>query len=140
MAMNIIAMKNDNHIGFESTTDVDFPQILPQYSVNQLCNETVCYKDNTIEEVYHFITQYGYSQAYSKILGMNWQAPSNLTKAMDIARGKRMKVAPKKLSGYPKNAWSRYADPGCNYFCQNTEYFWWGLFLFGYLCGSFWTR
>ena len=84
--MNIIAMKNDNHIGFESTTDVDFPQILPQYSVNQLCNETVCYKDNSIEEVYHFITQYGYSQAYSKILGMNWQAPSNLTKAMDIAR------------------------------------------------------
>ena len=85
-AMNNIAMKNDKHIGFESTTDVGFPQIKPQYSVHQLCNETVCYKDNTIEEVYHFITQYGISKAYSKIFGMNWQAPSNLTKAMDIAR------------------------------------------------------
>jgi len=135
-AMMQVAMTNSKKIGFQSTTDVDFPQIKPQYSVHQMCNKTVCNKDNTVEEVYHFITQHGYSKAYSKIFGINWQAPSTLSKAMDIARGKRMKVAPKKLSGYPKNAWSRYADPGCNYFCQATEYFWWGYCSYSGTCAG----
>merc|ERR1719150_1627308 len=77
--MKSIAFKNDNHIGFQSTTDVAFDDIKPQYSVNQLCNFTVCYKDNSIEEVYHFITQYGYSKAYSKILGRDTQIQVAIT-------------------------------------------------------------
>merc|ERR1712141_550155 len=91
MAMKKIAMKNDKKIGFQMTLYVDFPQIKPKCSVTQTAT---CF-DNSIEEIYHFITDYGYSKAYSKILGLTWQAQSNLTKAMDIARGKRMKVAPK---------------------------------------------
>jgi len=144
-AMMKVAMTNSKKIGFKSTTDVAFSDIKPQYSVQQMCNKTVCNKDNSIEEVYHFITQFGYSKAYSKIFGINWKAPSSLSKAMDIARGKRMKVAPKKLSGYPKNAWSRYADPGCDYFCQGTEYLWWGYCSYSGTCagrsgqGSKWT-
>jgi len=140
-AMKKVAMTNSKKIGFKFTTDVDFPQILPQYSVNQTKDN----KDNTIEEIYHFLTNHGYSKAYSKIFGTNWQAPSSLTKAMDIARGKRMKVAPKKISGYSKNAWSRYAEPGCNYYCQGTEYLWWGYCSYSGTCagrsgqGSKWT-
>ena len=42
--------------------------------------------DASIEEVLHFITSFGQSKAYSKIFGVNWQAQSSLTKAMDIAR------------------------------------------------------
>ena len=82
MAMKKIAMKNDKKIGFQMTLDVDFPQIKPKCSVTQTAT---CF-DNSIEEIYHFITDYGYSKAYSKILGLTWQAQSNLTKAMDIAR------------------------------------------------------
>jgi len=136
MAMLRIAMKNDKHIGFQSETDIDFPQIKPQYSVHQMCNKTVCNKDNTVEEIFHFITNYGYSKAYSKIFGTNWSSPSNLTKAMDIARGKRMKKTPKKQSNYPKKAWSRYADTTCKYGCQATEYLWWGYCSYSGTCAG----
>ena len=83
MAMKKIAMTNSKKIGFQFAVDVDFPQILPKCSG---LHETKDCMDNSIEEMYHFITQYGYSIAYSKIFGTSWQAPSNLTKAMDIAR------------------------------------------------------
>merc|ERR1719219_408461 len=119
--------------GFFPAQNLNFGEIKPKCSGLHSTPNCV---DASIEEVLHFITTYGQSKAYSKILGVKWQAPSNLTKAMDIARGKRMKVAPKKQSEYPKNAWSRYADPGCNYFCQNTEYFWWGYCSYSGTCAG----
>ena len=51
-------------------------------------------------------------------------------------RGKRMKVAPKKQSAYPKNAWSRYADAACTYGCQATEYIWWGYCSYSGTCAG----
>ena len=81
-AMKKIAMTNSKRIGFQFAVDVDFPQIIPKYSVHQTKDNI----DASIEEIYHFITQYGYRYAYGKIFGTNWQAPSTLTKAMDIAR------------------------------------------------------
>ena len=47
-----------------------------------------------------------------------------------------MKVAPKKQSEYPKNAWSRYADTNCNYKCQSTEYLWWGYCSYSGTCAG----
>ena len=70
MAMKKIAMTNSKKIGFQFAVDVDFPQILPKCSG---LHETKDCMDNSIEEMYHFITQYGYSIAYSKIFGTSWE-------------------------------------------------------------------
>ena len=69
--------------GFKFSVDVDFPQIVPKCSG---LHQTKDCMDASIEEIYHFITSLGHSIAYSKIFGNKWQAPSNLTRAMDIAR------------------------------------------------------
>ena len=69
--------------GFLPGQNLIFGEIKPKCS--GLHNTPNCV-DASIEEVLHFITTYGQSKAYSKILGVNWQAPSNLTKALDIAR------------------------------------------------------
>jgi len=127
--------------GFDYTLDVDFKQI--KLNCTGLKFTPEC-SDNSIEEIYHFLTDYGYSKAYSKILGLKWQDQSKLTEAMDIARGKRMKWA-KKLSDFSKNAWSRYPSSTCNYKCQSTEYLWWGYCSYSGTCagrsgqGSKWT-
>merc|ERR1711936_359391 len=108
--------------GLLPAQNLRFGEIKPKCSG---LHQTANCVDASIEEVYHFITKFGHSIAYSKIFGTNWQAPSTLTNAMDTARGKRMKVAPKTQSKYPKNAWSRYADATCAYGCQAMEYLWW---------------
>ena len=51
-------------------------------------------------------------------------------------RGKRMKVAPKTQSLYPKNAWFRYADATCAYDCQAMEYVWWGYCSYSGVCAG----
>ena len=51
-------------------------------------------------------------------------------------RGKRMKVAPKTQSGYPKNAWFRYADATCAYDCHAMEYLWWGYCSYSGTCAG----
>jgi len=119
--------------GFLFGQDLNFGEIKPKCS--GLHNTPNCV-DASTEEVLHFITSFGQSKAYSNIFGTSWQAPSSLTKAMDIARGKRMKVAPKKQSGYPKNAWSRYADATCAYGCQAMEYLWWGYCSYSGTCAG----
>ena len=69
--------------GFFPAQDLNFGEIKPKCSGLHSTPNCV---DASIEEVLHFITTYGQSKVYSKILGVNWQAPSNLTKALDIAR------------------------------------------------------
>ena len=69
--------------GFLLVQDLKFGEIKPKCSGLHSTPNCV---DASIEEVLHFITTYGQSKAYSKIFGTNWQAPSKLTKAMDIAR------------------------------------------------------
>ena len=49
-------------------------------------NFTKTCSDSSIEEQFHFITSFGHSNAYAKIFGTSWKTPSNMTKAMDIAR------------------------------------------------------
>ena len=69
--------------GFFPAQNLNFGEIKPKCSG---LHETPNCVDASIEEVLHFITTYGHSKVYSKILGVKWQAPSNLTKALDIAR------------------------------------------------------
>ena len=42
--------------------------------------------DATIEELLHFVQSQGHSLAYPRVFGTGWNANSNLTRAMDIAR------------------------------------------------------
>ena len=69
--------------GFLFGLDLNFGEIKPKCSGLHATSKCV---DAAIEEVLHFITSFGQSKAYSKIFGVNWQAQSSLTKAMDIAR------------------------------------------------------
>ncbi len=78
--------------------------------------------DASLEEILHLITDYGYGQIYSDALST--RQFSLLTDAMDIARGGRFINVP---SYYKNSAWFTYDDPTCDYGCQATEYFYWGL-------------
>ena len=69
--------------GFIYGQDVFFGEVTPKCSG---LNFTTTCSDASIEEQFHFITTYGYKRAYGKIFGTGWKSPSNLTKAMDIAR------------------------------------------------------
>lgn len=78
--------------------------------------------DASIEEVLHLVSYVGYAYAYPEIFGENHH--SKLAKAMDSARGG---VFDKTPDSYPKDAWYTYDDETCDYKCQITEYFYWGL-------------
>ena len=78
--------------------------------------------DATLEEVLHLVTAGGYSIAYPKVFG---ERPGTaIAKAMDNARGGHFRHVPRK---YPREAWYSYDDRSCDYACQITEYFYWGL-------------
>ncbi|MEK6236756.1 MAG: hypothetical protein N2C14_18780 [Planctomycetales bacterium] len=78
--------------------------------------------DATLEEVLHLVTSGGYSIAYPEVFG---ERPGTaIAKAMDKARGGHFRRVPRK---YPAKAWYSYDDPSCDYACQITEYFYWGL-------------
>ena len=78
--------------------------------------------DASLEEILHLITDYGYGQVYKNELST--RQFSLLTDAMDIARGGRYINIP---SSYQNTAWFTYDDQSCDYGCQATEYFYWGL-------------
>ncbi|WP_299272233.1 hypothetical protein [uncultured Psychroserpens sp.] len=78
--------------------------------------------DAALEEVWHIITHAGYSQVYPNVFGE--QASSQLSNAMDIARGGQFTSIP---NPYPAGAWYTYDDSTCDYNCMNTEYFYWAM-------------
>ena len=69
--------------GFHYAQELFFGGVKPKCSG---LNFTTTCSDSSIEEQFHFISTEGYSKAYGKIFGTNWNSQSNLTKAMDIAR------------------------------------------------------
>ena len=78
--------------------------------------------DASLEEVLHLVTSGGYSKAYPDIFG---ERPGTaIAKAMDRARGGFFRRVPRV---YPRQAWYSYDDRSCDYGCQVTEYFYWGL-------------
>ncbi|MEC9091383.1 MAG: hypothetical protein VX438_01670 [Planctomycetota bacterium] len=78
--------------------------------------------DASLEEVLHLITHAGYAFAYPKVFGE--KPGTELANAMDKARGGRFFRVPRV---YPRQAWYTYDDRSCDYECQATEYFYWGL-------------
>ena len=78
--------------------------------------------DASLEEVLHLVTSGGYSKAYPEIFG---ERPGTaIARAMDRARGGFFRRVPRV---YPRRAWYSYDDRSCDYGCQITEYFYWGL-------------
>lgn len=78
--------------------------------------------DASLEEVWHIITNAGYSKAYPAVFGES--VGSTLSNAMDKARGGQFTTIP---NPYPSQAWYTYNDTTCDYNCQNTEYFYWAM-------------
>lgn len=78
--------------------------------------------DATYEEVFHLITDAGYSAAYPRVFGT--RPGTQLANAMDRARGGRFLRVPRR---YPRGAWYTYDDRSCDYQCQATEYIYWGM-------------
>ena len=111
-------------------------------------NETVDnYADNSshdasIEEIFHLITQYGYSNVYPTVFGESNTSTSTLAQAMDVARGsstpQRCAEAPctwtYNNTTCPDNgsvesgkAWYFYSDSSADYATQMTEYIYWSV-------------
>ena len=78
--------------------------------------------DASLEEVFHLVSDYGYSKVYPKQFGL--QKDSLIGQLMNNARGGYFKKVPKQ---YPDDAHYTYYDKSCNYECQVTEYFYWGM-------------
>ncbi|MEL7219738.1 MAG: hypothetical protein AAGJ93_00385 [Bacteroidota bacterium] len=78
--------------------------------------------DASLEEVLHIITHAGYAKVYPDVFGE--QAGSQLSNAMDIARGGQFTTIP---NPYPADAWYTYDDSTCEYNCMVTEYHYWAL-------------
>lgn len=77
--------------------------------------------DASLEEVLHLITSAGYAHAYPEAFD---ESGSELTNAMDIARGGHFEDVP---SSYPAGSWYHYDDRTCEYRCMATEYVYWAL-------------
>jgi len=77
--------------------------------------------DASLEEILHMITDQGFAKAWPDVFSTN---SSQLTKAMDVARGGKFLSIPSK---YPSSAWYTYYDKTCDYKCQVTEYIYWGI-------------
>ena len=78
--------------------------------------------DASLEEVFHLISDNGYSEVYPKQFGN--EKDSVIGGLMNNARGGYFQKVPNK---YPKDAYYTYDDKTCDYDCQITEYFYWGM-------------
>ena len=96
--------------------------------------------DASIEEIFHLITQFGYSKVYLEIFGESNESTSLLAKAMDVARGGRQTQLTNgawiynnsecanagKVGGSIK-AWYFYEDNTADYATMITEYIYWAV-------------
>lgn len=88
-------------------------------------NETKNCRDAALEEIFHVISDFGISPAYSKTFGTcfkGYNSRSVMQEQMDIARGGHFVSVPKK---YPSGSIYHYDDKTCKYDCQGTEFFYW---------------
>ena len=95
--------------------------------------------DASIEEIFHLISQRGYSTVYPKVFGESNTSTSSLAKAMDLARGGEQRCAKEECNWKYNNtscpvwsdlvdsgdAWYFYADPTADYATMMTEYIYW---------------
>ena len=96
--------------------------------------------DASVEEIFHLITQFGYSKMYPTIFGESNESESLLAKAMDVARGGRQTqltngtwtynntdCANAGKVGGSTNAWYFYEDNTADYASMITEYIYWAV-------------
>ena len=97
--------------------------------------------DASIEEIFHLITQQGFSNVYPKVFGESNSSTSSLAKAMDAARGGEQRCAEETCEWTYNNtscplwsdivdagdAWYFYADETADYATQMTEYIYWSV-------------
>ena len=96
--------------------------------------------DASVEEIFHLITQFGYSKMYPAIFGESNESESLLAKAMDVARGGQQTqltngtwtynntdCANAGKVGGSTNAWYFYEDNTADYASMITEYIYWAV-------------
>lgn len=107
--------------------------------VNYADNES---HDASIEEIFHLISQRGYSCAYPTVFGESNTSTSTLAQAMDVARGSSTpqrcaeapctwtynnSTCPDSGSVASGKAWYFYSDSTADYATQMTEYIYWSV-------------
>jgi hypothetical protein len=83
--------------------------------------------DASIEEIFHLITQFGYSKVYPAVFEESNTSTSTMALAMDVARGGRVTVMPEGGWVYPASAWWFYNDSTADYATMQTEYMYWSM-------------
>jgi len=83
--------------------------------------------DASIEEIFHLITQFGYSKVYPDIFEEKNGATSKMALLMDKARGGRVVTMPAGGWVYPSTAWWFYDDQTADYATMQTEYMYWAM-------------
>ncbi|MBL4825205.1 MAG: hypothetical protein JKY07_08230 [SAR324 cluster bacterium] len=97
--------------------------------------------DASIEEIFHLISQRGYSSIYPMVFEESNTSTSSLAKAMDVARGGEQRCAKEECNWTYNNtscpiwsdlvdsgdAWYFYADPTADYATMMTEYIYWSV-------------
>jgi len=83
--------------------------------------------DASIEEIFHLVTQFGYSKVYPDIFEEKNGATSKMALLMDKARGARVVTMPAGGWVYPSTAWWFYADQTADYATMQTEYMYWSM-------------
>ena len=95
--------------------------------------------DASIEEIFHLITQVGYSNVYPTVFGESNTSTSAMALAMDVARGGRQLTTtsgawvynntscPATGSVESGKAWYFYNDSGADYKTMQTEYMYWAV-------------
>jgi hypothetical protein len=96
--------------------------------------------DASVEEIFHLITQFGYSKVYPEIFGESNESTSLLAQAMDVARGGRQTQLENGVWQYNNtncanagnvggstNAWYFYEDNTADYATMITEYIYWAV-------------
>ena len=78
--------------------------------------------DASLEEILHMVTDVGWAGAYPEVF--NRVPGTQITNALDIARGGRLMEVPER---YPEGAWFTYNDKTCDYDCMTSEYIYWAL-------------
>ena len=146
-----VTMYNTDSSEFNTDTLVD-AEVTKMTSLG--ANETVDnYADNvshdaSIEEIFHLITQYGYSNVYPTVFGESNTSTATMAQAMDVARGsttpQRDLSAGDNSTGWDYNntdcstagsvdntsndkAWYFYADTTADYQTMQTEYMYWSV-------------
>ena len=146
-----VTMYNTDSSEFNTDTLVD-AEVTKMTSLG--ANETVDnYADNvshdaSIEEIFHLITQYGYSNVYPTVFGESNTSTATMAQAMDVARGsttpQRDLSAGDNSTGWDYNntdcstagsvdntsndkAWYFYADKTADYQTMQTEYMYWSV-------------